>query len=652
MVGKEQRNTLSETCKVTFVPDEIAVEVSPGTTILAALKEARIQVNSLCGGDGVCGRCGVIVREGKAAGGSTEFFTREEIRQGHILACEGRIEADLVVEVPSETRLGGLADRAGAEVPELTDVSHLARRGLALAPLVRKTYLELPPPSLEDNQSDLQRLEHALGRAIDTEGFQMGLKVTRRLPVVVREGDWKVTAVTSYRGPLTEIADVEPGDTTKRNMCVVVDIGTTTVVCHLVDLCDGQTLGRAGKYNSQAAYGADIIRRIIHASQSPQGQDGLRRAILNDINELIGELLTRYRLSPHDVTLISAAGNTAMIHLLLGLPAENVRKEPYVGAAYALPPMRAAEVGLHIHPRGLLYCLPCVAGFVGADIVAGIYASGMAAGEEVRMLIDIGTNGEIVIGNRDFLMCASASAGPAFEGAECSGGMHAAAGAIDHIKLLSPERVLSCSTIGSAPPVGICGTGYVDLIAEMLKVGVIDKTGRIHPDVAPSRVRQADSEEAEYVVVSGDQAGGGRDITITQGDVNNILRAKGAIYAAQRVLLDALDLGPDDVAEIMVAGAFGNFLNIENAVRIGLLPDVDADRMRFVGNTSLAGAKLAALSERCYREIFDVAARTTYFELSTAPTFMDQFVSACFFPHTDLELFPSVMAEMKAAGDS
>jgi uncharacterized 2Fe-2S/4Fe-4S cluster protein (DUF4445 family) len=309
-------------------------------------------------------------------------------------------------------------------------------------------------------------------------------------------------------------------------------------------------------------------------------------------------------------------------------------------------------VGLHIHPRGLLYCLPCVAGFVGADIVGGIYASGLSAGEEVRVLIDIGTNGEVVIGGREFLICASASAGPAFEGSECSGGMHAARGAIDHIKLLSADRVLSYSTIGSAPAVGICGTGYVDLVAEMLKAGVIDKTGRIHPDAAPSRIRQAPSGEVEYVVVRAGQTGGGRDITITQGDVNNILRAKGAIYAAQRVLLKALDMSPDDVTEIMVAGAFGNFLNIENAICIGLLPDVSPDRLRFVGNTSLAGAKLAALSERCYREIFDVAARTTYFELSTAPTFMDQFVSACFFPHTDLALFPSVSAELEAARNS
>ncbi|KKL12517.1 hypothetical protein LCGC14_2534980, partial [marine sediment metagenome] len=280
------------------------------------------------------------------------------------------------------------------------------------------------------------------------------------------------------------------------------------------------------------------------------------------------------------------------------------------------------------------------------DIVSGIFATGLASSPDTKLLIDIGTNGEVVIGNSDFLICASASAGPAFEGSECSGGMRAASGAIDHIKLLDADHVLSYSTIASAPPVGICGTGYVDLIAEMLRTRVIDKTGRIQPGASATRVRESAGGEMEYLVASGERTGTGKDVGITQSDVNNILRAKGAIYAAIAVLLDALDMTLDDITEIMIAGAFGNFLNVENAVFIGLLPDVPSDRLRFVGNASLAGAKLAALSDGCYERVFEVAAKTTYFELSTTPTFMDQFVSACFFPHTDLELFPSVMAEL------
>jgi uncharacterized 2Fe-2S/4Fe-4S cluster protein (DUF4445 family) len=639
---------MAKRCKVAFTPDEVTVHVPRGTTILAAATKAGVFVNSLCGGDGVCGRCRVIVRQGRASGGSTEFFTHEEIQQGYILACEGRIESDLTVEIPPETRLAGVPEYAEGEVPLLVDLSKLAQRTISLDPLVRKTYLQLPRPTLENNVSDLQRLEQELKKAIPSQGFQMGLKVTRRLPHILRKNRWKVTAVTGHRGPLTEIVDVEGGDTTRRNMCIAADVGTTTVVCHLLDLRDGQTLGQAAKYNSQANCGADVIRRIIYASQSPENENVLRQAIVGDLNELIHELITRHRLGLGDIFLISVAGNTTMMHLLLGLPAENVRKEPYIGAAYRVPPFRAAEIGLQVNPRGLLYCLPCVAGFVGADIVSGIFATGLGRSDEVRMLIDIGTNGEIVIGNKEFLVCASASAGPAFEGAECTGGMRATRGAIDHIRLLDPDHVLSYSTIGSAPPMGICGTGYVDLIAEMLRVGLIDKTGRLNSNASASRVRTGPQGEMEYVVVPSDQAGGESDIVILQGDINNILRAKGAVYAAASVLLNALNMSFSDLAEIMVAGAFGNFLNMENAVFIGLLPDISPGRLRFVGNTALAGAKLAALCHSCYDEIIKIAQRTTYFELSTDRTFMDQFISACFFPHTNVELFPSVMAELNS----
>jgi uncharacterized 2Fe-2S/4Fe-4S cluster protein (DUF4445 family) len=289
-----------------------------------------------------------------------------------------------------------------------------------------------------------------------------------------------------------------------------------------------------------------------------------------------------------------------------------------------------------------------VAGFVGADIVAGVYASGLSESSEVRMLIDIGTNGEIVIGNRDFLVCASASAGPAFEGGQCRCGMRATRGAIDHVRLADADHVLSYSTIGSVAPLGLSGTAYVDLIAEMLRMGVINKTGEIDADASLASVREREYGELEYQIIPAATSGNGKPIAITQEDINNLRRAKGAIFAGIHVLLKSLDLGLGDVAEIMVAGAFGNFLNLQNAVFIGLLPDVPMQRMRFVGNTSLAGAKLAALSQDAYEEIFRVGDRTTYFELCTDPHFVDQFVAAGFFPHTDIELFPSVIAEMNA----
>ncbi len=635
-------------CNIMFQPDDTIVAVRAGTTLLDAASRAGVALNGLCGGEGLCGRCRVRICRGEVTGGSTELFTREEIQAGYVLACEGRVESDLLVEVPSEARL--VRDGAVGEVPPLLDVSGAARRQLALEPLVRKTYLALAPPTLDNNVSDLQRLEQALARAIPSREFQMGLRPTRLLPRGLRKTEGKVTAVTGFRGPLTEIIDVQGGDTTRSNLCIAADIGTTTVVCHLVDCRDGQTLGQAARYNSQAAYGADVIRRILHASEGPEKEADLQKAIAGDLNELVRELIARYHVDAQDISFITAAGNTAMLHLLLGLPAENLRKEPYVGAAYRLPPFRAAEIGLQINRRGVLYCLPCVAGVIGADIVAGAYASGLSEGDEVRMLIDIGTNGEVVIGNRDFLVCASASAGPAFEGGECRCGMRATRGAIDHLRLAGADHLLSYSTIGSTAPAGLAGTAYVDLLAEMLRVGVLDRTGKIDRNAAGKRGGEAECGELEYLVIPAEQAAYEKEIGITQGDVNSILRAKGAIYAAARVLLRALSLSFDDLAEILVAGAFGNFLVLPNAVSIGLLPDVPMPRMRFVGNASLAGTKLAALNQRAYEDMRRVADRLTYFELSTDPHFMDEFVAACFFPHTNVELFPSVAAGFSGKG--
>lgn len=641
---------MGENRTVQFLPDAKTVDVPAGTTILAAANKAGVFVNCLCGGDGVCGRCVVIVRKGRIGGGTTGFFTHAEVQEGYVLACEGLIENDdVVVETPPEHRVVAQLEFVEKEAPFLANLRRITRYR-KLTPLVQKTYLELPPPTLEDNLADLERLQHALAGATGRKQFHAGLKVIRHLPEVVRRHDWKVTATTAYRGPLTEIIDVEGHDATRRNLCIAADIGTTTIVCQLVDLRDGQVLGQVGKYNSQIAYGADVIRRIIYASKSPADLRTLSEAAVADLNELIHELVSANHVGAGDISLVTAAGNTTMMHLLVGLPPANIRKEPYIGAANDIPAIRAAEIGLQINPHGLLYCLPSVAGFVGSDTVAGVFTTVLAGSHKVRMLIDVGTNGEIAVGSKDFLVCASASAGPAFEGAECSGGMRATKGAIDHISLQGPETVLGYSTIASAPPVGLCGTGYIDLVADLLRVGVIDKTGRLQPGAASSRVRENASGEMEYLVFPARLTGHDKDITVTQSDLNNILRAKGAIYAAQNVLLKTLGMTVDDVDEILVAGAFGNFLNVRNAVTIGLLPDVEPGRLRFVGNTALAGARLAAISDTFYEQIRALALRTTYVELSTEPSFMDEFVSACFFPHTDLARFPRVTADIAGHG--
>lgn len=637
------------TCNILFTPDGTSIEVPRGTTILSAARKAGVFINSLCGGDGVCGKCRVNVRLGKVRGNPSDFLTRDEVREGMVLACEAHAESDLVVEVPETSRILGQVREVDPSAERFSADTHLSRSHEALTPIVNKYHLEMTPPSLENNLADLERLDYALRQASGCDAFQMGLKVIRTLPELLRRAGWKVTAATAFRGPLTEITEVTAGNTARKNLAVIVDLGTTTVVAHLVDLVTGQTIGSAAKYNSQIPYGGDVVRRILFAAGEPDGVDQFQAMAAGDISTLIQELQGKHRLGLGDISAVVAAGNTTMMHFLLGLDADDIRREPYVGVAYGPPPFRAAELGIQINPRGLLYCLPSISSFVGADIVAGVLATGMHEREALSMLIDIGTNGEIVIGNRDWMMCASASAGPAFEGSESSCGMRATIGAMDHMRLADRETLLSFSTVGNADPAGICGSGYVDLLAELLRLGVIDRTGRLNEEIKCSRVRLRDDGVAEYVLFPGEESADGKDVVLAQEDILNLLRAKAAIYAASQIIMRQVGLDFGDIEEIMVAGAFGNYLDIENAVIIGLLPDVPAEKIRFVGNTSIAGAKLACLSQERYVESQMIARSMTYCELSTDPHFMDEFVSASFFPHTDIERFPTVMRKLMGA---
>lgn len=635
----------SPECRVRFVNNELTVAVPRGATILDAARKAGVFIDCLCGGDGVCGKCRVIVREGKVKGGRAESLTAEEIREGNVLACETQVDSDLLVEVPAAVSLREQIPEGGRPRRRLYEMATRERQPAKLDPLIKKVHLRVSKPTLENNAADLERLEYALHETLQSDNeYQMGLKVIRTVPDVVRQADGSVTATVAYRGRLSEITQVASGDTSARTLGVAVDVGTTTVVAHLVDLAVGQTLESAIMYNSQASFGADVIRRIIWCSSNPNGLSKLHEVTIADINLLIHELEQKFHLSINDIDLVVAVGNTTMMHFLLGANPEWIRREPYCGVTYQPPAFRASEVGLEISSRGLLYCLPSVSSFVGADITAGVLATGMNESDDLRMLIDIGTNGEIVIGNRDWLVCASASAGPAFEGAGNRDGMRATHGAIDHIRGWSSYGTFGYSTIGDKPPIGLCGTAYVDILAELLGMGVLDKTGRFDFSSGSTRLRRGAEDAVEYVVVYAGERGAPRDLVITENDCANLIRTKAAIYAAARVLLRSLGLTFADLKEIMVAGAFGNYLDLENAVLIGLLPDLPAEKLRFAGNTSIAGAKIAMLSCERFQEARLIAQKMTYFELSTAPSFMDEFSSACFFPHTNIEEFPSVLA--------
>jgi uncharacterized 2Fe-2S/4Fe-4S cluster protein (DUF4445 family) len=369
------------------------------------------------------------------------------------------------------------------------------------------------------------------------------------------------------------------------------------------------------------------------------GAKALREAVVGDINNLISTLVSRNPVDLNDVATVFAAGNTAMLHFLLGLDPAGIRKSPYIPAATVPPPVRAAEVGIKVNPRGLLYAMPSIGGWVGGDITAGILATGLSETDRLTMLIDVGTNGEIVLGNRDWMIACATSAGPAFEGSGVRCGMKASSGAIERVEI-SAEGEVSTQTIEDTKAKGLCGSGLIDAIASLFQTGVIDRSGNLLPDCSP-HVREQDGL-LEFVLVPADESETGEDIVVTQSDIENVLRAKAAIYAGAKILLESTQYEFGNIEQLFIAGGFGNYLDRAKAISLGMIPDVPIERIRFVGNSSLIGAKIALLSSEAYGRCFEIAKATTYYDLITYPNYYEEFMSAKFLPHTDLALFPTV----------
>ncbi len=609
--------------RIRFLPEGHETAVEQGKTLLEAARQANVYVGAICGGEGVCGKCRVIVRTGEVEGESTQFLTREEIRRGYVLACQVVPTSDLEVEVPPETRLGGY-EAIAKDGEQFRDFAHRGaqRPPAELDPVVEKFFLELPKPTLDDPTADQERLLQAVSKK-RPGAMQMGLKVARELPrmlrrLTTRRSSWKwqwdgrITAAVGLRSDVNEILCVEQGDTSDWNFGLALDVGTTTVVGHLVDLSTGTTREAAAKYNSQIEYGADIINRINSARQ-PGGAEALHRAVIQDVDLLIGDLVERARVGRGDIYCVVVSGNTAMSHLLLGLEADLLRLSPFVPAATSPPPVRAAEVGLRIHPRGILYTVPAVGSYVGGDITAGILASGMHRSEELSLLMDIGTNGEVVLGNKDFLVACSASAGPAFEGGSVTCGMRATSGAIDSVRIHRHDLAVSATTIDGCPPVGLCGTGLIDVLSEMFLAGIVDRGGCFQVDRAADRFQTlGEDDRPALLLVSAKESGSRRDVVINQADVENLIRTKGAIYAAADALVRSIGVSFDDIRKVYIAGAFGNRLDIASCITIGLLPELPAERIQFIGNSSVAGAKLIMLSRRMLAEAAGIRDRLTY----------------------------------------
>lgn len=639
-----------EKFKVTFYPDNKTVEVEKAKTILSASLSAGVYINSTCGGDGVCGRCKVLLKKGKVVAQPTGRITPEEKKRGVYLACLTYVEGDLEVEVPAESRLDlekltpqDLELRLKGLYSETEEVepaeSVLGEEIFIHSPLATKLYLELPLPNLEDKISDLERLYRQIRRIQEIPIMQAGLANIRRLGGLLRSADWKVTVTLGKRNGTTEIVLIEPGDTSQKNFGACFDIGTTTISCQLVDLNSKQVLGTKATYNKQASFGSDVITRIIYA-QKEEGLEKLHHAVIDSMNQMIQELIHEHNIDLNDVNCVLCAGNTTMVHLLLRVDPTYIRREPYVPTANFVPTVRAAEAGIKINPRGLLSCVQGVSSYVGGDVTAGVLSCGLDKQEELSMLIDIGTNGEIVLGNREFLISASASAGPAFEGSGVTCGMRSSRGAIQKVKITAPEFDVSCGTIAGVKPLGICGSGYIDIVAGMLRAGLLDKNGKLKT-IKNKRIREAESGR-EFVVVFKEEAGSAFDIVISEADIENLKRAKAAIYSAASILAKHMNLDFLQIKKLFIAGGFGTSIDVENAISIGLLPDIQRERFIFVGNSSLAGARQILLSYEAMKKAEEIAKKITYFELSVEPGYMDEYMAALFFPHTDLNIFPNV----------
>ncbi len=620
---------------IVFYPEGKCAEAQAGETLLSVAHGLGVALDSACGGQGACGKCKVIPRLGKVDAEKSPLLSPDEEKEGYILACQARVTGDAVVEVPVESQRGRLQILVRGE--------HGLETGAPEGPLAERIELEMEAPTLKDNVDDLNRLTRAIKeqRAVEASPG-ITLPVLQALPKVLREAGWKVDALVGEMEGKTHIFGLQPASERKPVYGLAIDVGTTTVVVQLVDLETGALVGTAAGLNDQIAFGNDVISRIIASEEQSERAAALQDKILETINRLIEELITKHELEREQIICASCAGNTVMTQFLLGIEASALRREPYVPAARHFPGVEADEVGLTIHPRGPVRVSPAVSSYVGGDIVAGTLATGMDEVEAVQALIDLGTNGEVAIGNKDWLVCASCSAGPAFEGSGIKHGMYAGPGAIERVEYDALSDEIRCRTVGEAKPRGICGSGLVDTIACLLRAGLIDRAGRIDLGRPTRRTRVVD-EEPGFVLLWGEEIGREEDIFLGENDIQNLIRSKAAVYAGLSILLKRVDMKASELEQILVAGAFGNYLDAENAVTIGMLPDLPLEKIRFVGNSSVAGARMALLSAEARKRTEHIAAKMTNFDLSAESDFMEAYVAGLFLPHTDTSLFPSVM---------
>jgi uncharacterized 2Fe-2S/4Fe-4S cluster protein (DUF4445 family) len=638
------------------------VHVPTGTLVTEAAHTAGVEITQPCGGQGRCGRCAVQVTQGDVRRRSALRLTAEDVAAGYTLACQSVVESDVSVTVPPQEKIERrlTTDRVVAEieVPIGYDAPSMQT--------IQRASLSLTPPSMDDQTDDWSRLVTALRQQMSVEDVAISLPLLRRIGAALRDADWNVTAVfesaISNQRSAIRLLDLRPVEPPLFGLAI--DIGTTTVSCWLVDLISGKVVAQAAEYNGQIARGEDVISRIIYASKNGSSAE-MQALVIETINSLIAAACEKAKVDPQNIFKATIAGNSTMMHLLLDIPAASIRLAPFVTAINHVPPLKAIDLGLKINPEAAIDCLPGVASYVGADITAGVLSSGMADGEQLTLFMDVGTNGEIVLGSKEWLVTCACSAGPAFEGAGVVHGMRATRGAIEEVWVNGETFEPTYRVIGNTKPRGICGSGLIALLSELFLTGVLDKGGNLNSSLMleadddlhfvsqqssgtgvevrgkTRRVRQGE-HGLEYVVAWARETGHGQDIVITHVDVDNLLRAKAAIYAGYTVLAERVGVPLESVVRFLIGGSFGKYINVEKAVQIGLLPDLPWEQFQFLGNTSVKGTYLALLNRNERARVAEIASRMTYIELSADNLFYEAFTSALFLPHTDLTKFPTV----------
>ncbi|MFO7988035.1 MAG: ASKHA domain-containing protein [Desulfotignum sp.] len=637
---------------IEFLPHHIKITVPDNQSLIRAAMEAGVHINASCGGEGVCGKCRVLIESGEVSGGISEKLADQDREKGYRLACLAKVTSDITVRIPVESevetsRLDQTMDRHTARAMTV-DMEDLKQDGLFIPP-VEKIYLEMDPAVEDDNQADVARIMHHLRIHHDEHRLTMDLSLIRRVPDIIRQENFKITATLLRpvrEDGKNEIINIEAGDTTNRNFALAVDVGTTTVFGQALDLQSGEVLAQQGEFNAQISYGEDVISRIMYAEKG-DGLETLHTKVVETINKIINGIIKKAGIEKHEVSTITLAGNSTMTQLLLNINPSYIRRDPYVPAAILYPPFHGTEIGLDLaeHTTALVY--PGVSSYVGGDIISGIMASGMYRSSELTLYMDIGTNAEIAIGHQDWMVCTAASAGPAFEGGGVKFGMRAAKGAIEDVSINPDTYEPMIITVGNVKAKGICGSGLITLAARLLETGLIDSRGKFDQELDTPRIRQTD-DIWEYVLVYEKDTQIERDITITEPDLDNLIRAKGAMYSAALTLLDEIGLKVNDIERIILAGGFGSYVDLASAITIGLLPEIEPEKVTYLGNGSLLGCRINCLTNSLRQQVTQVVNMMTNFELASTSSYMDHYMGALFLPHTELNYFPKVKAKLES----